>query len=79
MASYVLLCQYQLGMMVDAVAMMKWLSRQRNDRGGFRGTQVRAGGWVGWGYHGNRLTSCSPGHGGGAAGAGHAGGGDPVT
>lgn len=41
MTAYVLLTQYKLGLIVEGVKLMKWLSQQRNDRGGFRGTQVR--------------------------------------
>lgn len=43
MISYVLLSQHKLGLIVEGVKLMKWLSQQRNDKGGFRGTQVRHG------------------------------------
>uniref|UniRef100_H3CZE0 CD109 molecule n=1 Tax=Tetraodon nigroviridis TaxID=99883 RepID=H3CZE0_TETNG len=39
MASYVLLSHHKLGLIAEGVKLMKWLSQQRNDRGGFRGTQ----------------------------------------
>ncbi|XP_068564419.1 CD109 antigen [Cebidichthys violaceus] len=39
MASYVLLAQYQLGHITEGLALMKWLSQQRNHRGGFGSTQ----------------------------------------
>lgn len=43
MTAYVLLTQHKLGLIAEGVKLMKWLSQQRNDRGGFRGTQVRHG------------------------------------
>ncbi|XP_029705401.1 CD109 antigen [Takifugu rubripes] len=39
MTAYVLLTQHKLGLIAEGVKLMKWLSQQRNDRGGFRGTQ----------------------------------------
>ncbi|XP_029965690.1 CD109 antigen [Salarias fasciatus] len=39
LASYVLLTQHQLGYVAEGLALMKWLSRQRNHRGGFGTTQ----------------------------------------
>lgn len=82
MASYVLLSQHKLGLIAEAVELMKWLSRQRNDRGGFRGTQVsRNKRRDTRGHRGDALTlrSPRPGHGRGAAGTGHVGGAEPAT
>ncbi|XP_054475011.1 CD109 antigen [Anoplopoma fimbria] len=39
MASYVLLAQHQLGHITEGLGLMKWLSQQRNHRGGFGSTQ----------------------------------------
>uniref|UniRef100_A0A3B4UHS9 CD109 molecule n=1 Tax=Seriola dumerili TaxID=41447 RepID=A0A3B4UHS9_SERDU len=39
MASYLLLAQYKLGHVADGLGLMKWLSQQRNHRGGFGSTQ----------------------------------------
>ncbi|KAM6906749.1 CD109 antigen [Lycodopsis pacificus] len=39
MASYVLLAQHQLGHLTEGLGLMKWLSQQRNHRGGFGSTQ----------------------------------------
>lgn len=41
MASYMLLSHHKLGLIAEGLTLMRWLSQQRNDRGGFRGTQVR--------------------------------------
>lgn len=41
MTAYVLLTQHKLGLIAEGVKLMKWLSQQRNDMGGYRGTQVR--------------------------------------
>lgn len=41
MASYVLLSQHKLGLIAEGLNLVKWLSQQRNDRGGFRSTQVK--------------------------------------
>uniref|UniRef100_A0A3B5AMQ0 CD109 molecule n=1 Tax=Stegastes partitus TaxID=144197 RepID=A0A3B5AMQ0_9TELE len=38
-ASYVLLSLYKLGLVSEGISLMKWLSQQRNDRGGFGSTQ----------------------------------------
>uniref|UniRef100_A0A665UQP5 CD109 molecule n=1 Tax=Echeneis naucrates TaxID=173247 RepID=A0A665UQP5_ECHNA len=39
MASYLLLAQHKLGRVADGVGLMRWLSQQRNHRGGFGSTQ----------------------------------------
>uniref|UniRef100_A0A3Q0SE27 CD109 molecule n=1 Tax=Amphilophus citrinellus TaxID=61819 RepID=A0A3Q0SE27_AMPCI len=39
MASYVLLSQHKLNLVSEGLSLMKWLSQQRNDRGGFGSTQ----------------------------------------
>ncbi|CAK6980420.1 CD109 antigen%2C partial [Scomber scombrus] len=39
MASYVLLSQHQLGRVAEGLGLMKWLSQQRNYKGGFGSTQ----------------------------------------
>ncbi|KAM9339287.1 CD109 antigen [Symphorus nematophorus] len=39
MAAYLLLSQHKLGLITDGLGLMKWLSQQRNDRGGFGSTQ----------------------------------------
>uniref|UniRef100_A0A665UQI5 CD109 molecule n=1 Tax=Echeneis naucrates TaxID=173247 RepID=A0A665UQI5_ECHNA len=41
MASYLLLAQHKLGRVADGVGLMRWLSQQRNHRGGFGSTQVQ--------------------------------------
>uniref|UniRef100_A0A673AWP2 CD109 molecule n=1 Tax=Sphaeramia orbicularis TaxID=375764 RepID=A0A673AWP2_9TELE len=41
LAAYVLLSHHALGRMVEAVELMKWLSKQRNGFGGYGSTQVR--------------------------------------
>lgn len=41
MAAYVLLSQHRMGLVAEGLSLMKWLSRQRNHRGGFGSTQVR--------------------------------------
>lgn len=42
MASYVLLSHYKLNSIPEGLNLMKWLSKQRNHRGGFGSTQVRS-------------------------------------
>lgn len=85
MASYVLLSHHQLGLIAEGVKLMKWLSQQRNDRGGFRGTQVRRrgesspSGGQSRREQGGRMTFCLSGHSRGSAGTGHDGGADLVT
>ncbi|XP_051264948.1 CD109 antigen isoform X1 [Dicentrarchus labrax] len=39
MASYLLLSQHRLGLFTDGLSLMKWLSQQRNHKGGFGSTQ----------------------------------------
>ncbi|XP_040925580.1 CD109 antigen isoform X2 [Betta splendens] len=39
MVSYVLLSEHRLGRILDGIALMKWLSQQRNHMGGFGSTQ----------------------------------------
>ncbi|XP_076612690.1 CD109 antigen [Chaetodon auriga] len=39
MASYLLLAQHKLSLIAEGVALMKWLSKQRNHMGGFGSTQ----------------------------------------
>lgn len=41
MASYLLLSQHTLGLTAEGLQLMKWLSQQRNNRGGFGSTQVK--------------------------------------
>lgn len=40
MASYVLLAFFRRGTLVEAIVLMKWLSKQRNHLGGYGTTQV---------------------------------------
>lgn len=41
MAAYVLLALFQRGSLVEGIALMKWLSEQRNYLGGYGTTQVQ--------------------------------------